>query len=80
MKYEQYKEEITNAIKEKMKLLTHNEEGFVVIKGFSEIDLDDSMPSERFFNKDSVPIVMVVGKTTGLIYTFSLKMLLPHLF
>lgn len=52
--------------------------GYTLIDGFV-VQSIQSEPSGAVFGGDQAHMVMVVGNTTGLVYYFALKHLLPNL-
>lgn len=52
-------------------------EGFVLLDGFATISLQNQIGTSIFIGGPSVPSVVVIAKSTGLVLTFALKALLP---
>ncbi len=76
------KEEIKLAIDEKLKgsELLKNEGGFIfVVDGFTKIPIQDDLSTASTPYSPCIPAVTIVGKKTGLLYFFPLKLLLPEL-
>lgn len=80
MNFEDYKEEIKNVVTNRMISFFPQEEDFILLNYFAEINLFRDAPSTGPFSATNIPVVLVVGKTTGLVYHFSLKLLLPNLY
>ena len=55
------------------------ENGFTLIDGFMTFSLNGELSSNLIIGGPSIPMVGIVGNTTGRIYTFALKILLPDL-
>jgi len=78
--FEQYKERIQQAIESRIKQgLISDPQGFILLDGFINIQLQKEMAGAFVIGGPSVPSVAVVGKSSGLIHTFALKVLIPEI-
>jgi hypothetical protein len=78
--FEQYKPKILAAIESKLKIgAISDPNGFILIDGFINMPLQKEMGGAFVIGGPTVPAVAVVGKSTGLIYTFALKVLIPDI-
>jgi hypothetical protein len=54
--------------------------GFILIDGFTHIHLQNIVgPNIILGGQSTVPAVAIVAKSTGLVYTFALKVLIPDI-
>ncbi len=80
IKFEQYKPQIEQAINLRISQgVISDPSGFILLDGFINIQLKKEMVGEFLIGGLSVPSVAVVGKSTGLVYTFALKVLIPNI-
>jgi hypothetical protein len=78
--FEEYKVKVQQAIELRIeKGLLSDPEGFILIDGFVNIHYQKDMGSAFILGGPTIPAVAVVGKGSGLIYTFALKVLLPNI-
>lgn len=76
-KFETHKQAITDAINLKLSAMDlQDPEGFILIQGFINLPIQGSTNSFSIGPK-SIPTVVIIGKSTGLVHTFALKILLP---
>lgn len=55
------------------------EAGFTLIDGFSNLSLQTELSNSVIVGGPSIPMVAIVGNTSGRVYTFALKAILPRL-
>lgn len=55
------------------------ENGFILIDGFIMKTIQPKLSGSVVIGGPSVPMVGIVGKTTGRVYLFALKVLLPDI-
>jgi hypothetical protein len=80
MIFEDYKEKIQVAIESKIaNRVIVDPEGFILVDGFINMPFQKEIGSAFVLGGPSIPSVAVVGKSTGLIHTFALKILLPNI-
>lgn len=80
VRFEDYKERIQKAIEERLlNRLLSEPEGFILIDGFANIQLQKELGGAFIIGGPTIPTVAIVGKSSGLIYTFALKVLLPNI-
>jgi hypothetical protein len=80
LKFEVIKEELQKAIQEKLKLSPiPNESGFALIEGFMSLPIRPEFSNDIFLGGPSLPLVGIVGSTSGRVYTFALKAILPNI-
>ncbi len=78
--FEAYKTQIQDAIQSKIVAgAISDPAGFILIDGFINMPFQKEMGSAFVIGGPSIPAVAVVGKSTGLIHTFALKVLLPNI-
>ena len=79
--FDEYKTEISRAIdlKVALGLFPHEPQGFILIDGFINIISQKPLGGALFLGGPTIPTVAIVGKSTGLVYTFALKILLPNI-
>lgn len=78
--FEQYKTQIEDAINIRIKNGSIKDPlGFILIDGFINMSFNKKIENSIIVGGPSVPCVSVVGKSTGLVYTFALKVLLPNI-
>ncbi|WP_028524546.1 hypothetical protein [Runella limosa] len=77
--FEIYKAQIQNAIESKIASgVISDPAGFILIDGFINMPFQKEIGGAFVIGGPTVPAVAVVGKSTGLIHSFALKILLPH--
>lgn len=80
IKFDQEKDNIQKAIEKKITSGVINDpEGFILIEGFINMPTQNEVGGAFVLGGPTIPTVAVVGKTTGLIHTFALKILLPNI-
>jgi hypothetical protein len=78
--FEQEKEKIQQAIEKRIAQgIISDPGGFILIEGFINMPTHNEVGGAFVIGGPTIPTVAVVGKTTGLIYTFALKILLPNI-
>ena len=80
VKFLEIKKELQDKIQEKLKLSPiPNEAGFTLIDGFTNLSLQEDISNNVIIGGPSIPMVGIVGNTSGRIYTFALRILMPDL-
>ncbi len=80
IKFSEIKDDLQTALNEKLRLsLIPNESGFTLIEGFMTLPLQGEISNNVILGGPSIPVVGIVGNTSGRIYTFALKVILPKL-
>jgi len=80
IKFDEIKPDLEKAINEKLKNgLVVDPQGFVLMDGFCNITFNKEINSSIIIGNPFVPCISIIGKSTGLIYTFALKALIPTL-
>lgn len=78
--FDDYKEEINKAIQLKINSGAINDpNGFILIDGFINMPINKEIGEAFIIGGPTIPAVAVVGKRTGIIHTFALKILLPQI-
>jgi hypothetical protein len=78
--FEQYKEQIQAAIEVRLKQgIIKDPMGFILIDGFISLSYNKDVTNSLIVGGPSIPSIAVVGKSTGLIHTFALKVLIPNI-
>jgi len=78
-KFEDLRVKITDAINIKIKtgLLPKDKEGYILVDGYINMQLQNELNGSIIIGGPTIPTVAIVGKSSALIYTFALKALLP---
>jgi hypothetical protein len=80
VKFEDEKENIQKEIEKKISTgVIKDPGGFILIEGFINMPTQNEVGGAFVIGGPTIPTVAVVGKTTGLVYTFALKILLPNI-
>ncbi len=80
IRFIEIKNNLLKAIEEKLKVNPiPNENGFTIIEGFITTSLQSEISGNFILGGPSIPTVAIVGNTSGRIYTFALKILMPDL-
>lgn len=80
IKFSDIKTELQTALSEKLKLTPIlGEAGFTLIEGFMTSSLNGELSNNLIIGGQSIPTVGIVGNTSGRIYTFALKVILPNI-
>lgn len=78
--FEEYKKQIEDAINARIKEgYIKDPIGFILLDGFINFTYNKKLDNSIIVGGPSVPCVSVVGKATGLIHTFAVKVLLPNI-
>jgi len=79
--FEEKKQDILNALNTNMPadMKTAEPDGFTLIEGFVSQPINKAISGAFIIGGPSIPMVAVVGNTTGRMYYFALKKLLPDL-
>ena len=78
--FDQLKSQIEKAIETRLANgLINDPLGFILLDGFINVIYQKEIGNAFQIGGPTVPAVAVVGKSTGLIRTFALKVLLPHI-
>lgn len=78
IKFEDYKQEIIKALGERGNLgIT---EPVTIVDGFINQPIQKELSGSFVVGGPAIPMVMLVGNTTGRIYLFALKAILPNAF
>ena len=80
IKFSDIKAELQTALGEKLKQTPIlGEAGFTLIDGFMTLSLNGELSNNLIIGGPSIPTVGIVGNTSGRIYTFALKAILPNI-
>lgn len=74
IKFEDYKEQIVSAIKSRSSSLGIHEP-VTIVDGFTNLMINKEMTGSLVIGGPTIPAIILVGKTTGRIYTFAAKAL-----
>ena len=80
IKFEDYKQRLTDAIQAKLReapILGEN--GFTLVEGFIMQPINKELSGAMILGGPTIPLVAVVGNTSGRMYYFAVKALLPDL-
>ncbi|MEI8174664.1 MAG: hypothetical protein WCG28_01805 [bacterium] len=77
--FNELKTKIQNAIQQKLAQLpnNHGEAGFTLIDGFLNFPIQDKMDGSLTIGGPTVPMVAIMGNTSGRVTFFPLKALIP---
>ncbi|MCX6808919.1 MAG: hypothetical protein NTW50_04650 [Candidatus Berkelbacteria bacterium] len=79
IKFEDYKQRISDAVQRKLQSAPiAGENGFTLIEGFVMQPLSNEVSGNIVIGGPTIPMVAIVGNTSGRIYYFALKLLLPE--
>ncbi len=76
--FEQLRAQITAALPNKLQTISHTEAGFTLVEGFVSLPIQQNLSAYNI-GGPSVPMVAVVGNSSGKMYFFALKALLLNL-
>lgn len=80
VKFSEIKDELLKNLDKKLKESPiPNEKGLSLIEGFMNFSLQGEISNNFVIGGPSIPVVGVVGNSSGRIYTFALKVLMPQL-
>jgi hypothetical protein len=87
LKFDDFKEKIANALNSRIKSLNSPiidesavaESGYILIEGFFNLGFQKELSGGLILGGPTLPSVAVVGNTSGRIYFFALKALLPDI-
>lgn len=82
IKFEDYKQQIVEALDRNLKSSASpfvGENGFTLIDGFFSQPFQKEMSGNFVIGGPALPMVAIVGNTTGRVYFFALKILLPSI-
>lgn len=80
IKFSDIKEKLQAALQEKLNQNPiQGEKGFALIEGFMTLTIQGELSTNLIVGGPIIPVVGLVGNTTGRIYTFALKSILPDL-
>jgi len=78
--FEEHRKQIEDAVNIRIKNGSIKDPlGFILIDGFINMSYNKKVENSIVVGGPSVPCISVVGKSTGLVYTFALKVLLPNI-
>jgi hypothetical protein len=76
IKFEDYKQKITEAIQARLRTLPiAGEAGFTLVEGFIMQPLSNEASGNIVIGGPTIPMVAIVGNTSGKMYYFALKAL-----
>jgi len=76
IKFEEYKQRITDAVQARLQLSPiTGEQGFTLVDGFIMQPLSNEVSGNIVLGGPTIPMVAVVGNTSGRMYYFALKAL-----
>lgn len=80
IKFSDIKEELQKKLQEKLKTSPIlGEAGFTLIEGFITTSLQGEISGSFILGGPIIPTVGIVGNTSGRIYTFALKAVMPDI-
>jgi hypothetical protein len=80
-KFEDVQEELLKKIREKLDKnpIPNETDGFTIVGGFSYMPIHNNISGNIVIGGPTLPIVLLVGNSTGIVYTFALKVIMPEL-
>jgi hypothetical protein len=79
-KFSEIKEELQRNLEEKLKASPiPNEAGFTIIEGFMSFSIQGDISNNVVIGGPVIPMIGIVGNTSGRIYMFALRILMPKL-
>lgn len=81
VKFSDIKDDLQKALQERLKntSMPDEREGFALIEGFMTLPLQGEISGGMIIGGPSIPMVGIVGKTSGRVYTYALKAILPDI-
>ncbi len=80
IKFIEIKDELQKALQDKLnKKPVIGEDGFTLIDGFMTLSLNGEISTNIIIGGPSIPVIGIIGNTSGQIYTFALKVILPNI-
>jgi hypothetical protein len=82
IKFEEYRKKVTEALDKRLKMPGGpfmGESGYTLIDGFFNQPFQKEMSSNFVIGGPALPMVAIVGNTTGRVYFFALKVLVPDI-
>ncbi len=81
IKFSDIKDELQRAMQQKLSLtfMPGETAGFTLIEGFMTTPILGELSNNMIIGGPNIPTVGVVGNSSGRIYTFALKLILPNL-
>lgn len=81
IKFTDIKDELKRELRKKLPSMpvSGEKEGFTLIEGFMAIPILSELSNDMATCGQNIPAVVLVGNSTGLLYTFSLKTILPNI-
>jgi hypothetical protein len=76
--FNELRDQITGALPTVLQGVLHNENGFTLVEGFVSLPIQQNLNTYNIGGQ-SVPMIALVGKTTGRMYFFALRQLLPNI-
>lgn len=77
--FDDYKDEINKALNIKVQMLPHDPAGYSIVGGFLTQPIQQEVGSSFTIGGPVLPTIAVVANTSGLVYHFTLKSILPNL-
>jgi hypothetical protein len=76
IKFEEYKQRITDAVQLKLRAVPiTGENGFTLVDGFIMQPLSNEVSGNVIIGGPTIPLIVIVGNTSGRMYYFALKAL-----
>ncbi len=81
IKFEEYKQQITQTIDDRLRIhpIPDENNGFTLVEGFITQPLNKEISGSLIIGGPAIPLVAIVGNSSGRIYYFALKALIPNL-
>ena len=76
--FQELRDQIMQALPSAFLAIQHNENGFTLVEGFVSLPIQKNLGTYNIGGQ-SIPMVAVVGNTSGKMYFFALKKLIPDL-
>lgn len=80
IKFSDIKEELQKKLQQKLQITPIlGEAGFTLIEGFITTSLQGEISGNFILGGPTIPTIGIVGNTSGRIYTFALKAVMPEI-
>lgn len=81
MKFSEHKEKIQEALNSRLAntAFSGEDKGFTLVDGFFNLPIQDELSGDIIIGGPTIPMISIVGNSTGRMYFFALKVLLPDI-
>lgn len=79
IKFEDCKERIVAELLARHEIMPYDKNGYILVEGFLEQQVLSESSDNIVLGGPSLPMIALIGESTGLVFYFSAKILLPDL-